>query len=67
MRWLRGLLGTVRARLFGLSDPLPVGPLAISQCLHPQKAWTACTYQLGPYGYYGWFMRCRMCLRWFAC
>jgi hypothetical protein len=39
--------------------------------VHPQKALTACTYQLGPKGRrerkWGWFFRCRACLGWFAC
>ena len=68
MRWLRGLYGTLRVHLFGLGDPVAPGEQqGISGCVHPQKAITACTYQVGPYGYWGWYCRCRQCLAWFAC
>lgn len=68
MRWLRGLLGTLRARLFGAGEVIPVegGPVGIVACTHPAKALTACTYQLGPWGW-GWYYRCRQCLAWFGC
>jgi hypothetical protein len=68
MRFLRGLYGTLRVLLFGLGEPVAPGEQqGITPCVHPQKAITACTYQVGPYGYKGWYCRCRMCLAWFSC
>lgn len=68
MRWLRGWFGTLRVRLTGARDQVAPGDArSMTACVHPAKALTACTYQLGPKGKYGWFYRCRACLGWFAC
>jgi len=68
MRALRGWVGWLYCRLFGLGEMVaPGNAQGMYQCLHPQKAWTACTYQLGPYGYWSWYMRCRQCGGWFSC
>jgi len=68
MHWLRGLYGTLRALLRGHGDPVAPGEQqGVSSCVHPQYAITACTYQIGPYGKWGWFCRCRLCGAWFAC
>ena len=69
IRRLRALFGTVRARLLGAGQPIvdESPPATLMQCLHPRKAWTACTWQLGPKGTWGWFMRCARCRAWFAC
>lgn len=67
MSWLRGWWGTLRARLSKTRVLVAEGRSSLLACTHPAKALTACTYQLGPKGKYGWFYRCRACLGWFAC
>ena len=68
MRWLRGLYGTLRLRANRKRIPVAPGPTrSMTGCYHPQYAITACTYQVGPYGRWGWFCRCKLCGAWFAC